>query len=95
MDRIAKALARLGEVTAAAQAISIAITHVANHHEVLGKGAAEGASRLGEAIQVADRLAGAAERFVTVVEREAPRFVDAVVKLAEERGRREPWPPTS
>lgn len=85
MERIAKALGRLGEVTAAAQAISIAITHVANHHEVLGKGATEGASQLGKAIQVAERLTVAAERFVVVVEKEAPRFVDAVVKLAERR----------
>jgi hypothetical protein len=90
MERIAQALARLGEVTQAVQNTSVAVTHVANHHEVLARGATEmaegaklAAGHLASAVGVAARLATSAERFVAVVETQAPRFVDAVVKLSE------------
>lgn len=93
MERIANALAMLGQATHAIQNTSIAVTHVANHHEVLAQGAhrladvaEKAATHLGGAVEVAARMAGAAERFVVVVEREAPRFVDAVVKLADRDG---------
>ena len=38
MERIANALAMLGQATHAIQNTSIAVTHVANHHEVLHVG---------------------------------------------------------
>lgn len=77
IDRIAAALHRLSEVTQAVQNTSVAVTHVANHHERLADAAHLAAGHVGTLAQGVGRMAGAAERFVALCERLEP-VVEAV-----------------
>jgi hypothetical protein len=91
MERIAAALSRLGEVTEAVQNTSLAVTHVANHHEVIGKAAHLGVAQLGRvadaAMTAGEYLAGAAVQAAASVDRMASA-ADRVATVIEQEAPR-------
>lgn len=85
MDRIARALGRLGEVTGAVQDTAVAVTQVSNAHEVIGQAAVHAAKQVE---RIADAATSAAVGFVALGEAatKAANAVDRLAAVAERLG---------
>lgn len=85
MDRMARALQRLADVTEAVQNVSIGVTHTANAHQVIGESAAHAARQVE---RIADAATSAAVGFVALGEAatKAANAVDRLATVAERLG---------
>lgn len=85
MEKMARALHRLSDVTEAVQNVSIGVTLTANAHEVIGQAAAHAAQQVE---RIADAATSAAVGFVALgaAATKAANAVDRMATVAERLG---------